>query len=63
MFAKTEAVAEVGDERVPVFVYTKGPLLTDVLEDQDWSYENLVDKHLAEYCANVEKWDKRSYEM
>lgn len=33
LFAKTEAVAEVDELKLSVFVYTKGSLLTDVLED------------------------------
>ncbi len=62
LFAKTSAIAEVGDEKVEVFVYTRGSQLTEVIEDQEWSYEDFVANHQDNYCANVEKWDKRSYE-
>ena len=55
LFAKTQAIAYVGEdcEPVSVFVYTKGSQLTDVLEELEWNYENFVAQHQAIYCANV----------
>ena len=62
LFSKESSVALVGGFETPVFIYTKGELLTDVGLAEDWDYENFVLNHEEKYCANVQKWDKKSYE-
>ena len=53
LFAKTESVALVSGFEMPVFIYTRGELLTDVGLDEEWDYNNFVEKHQDQYCANV----------